>query len=623
MLESVKSQAGTDIEANAALCAQLNEAWDALQIQTNEPLLTFDLVSDVHLRDDDSSRASNFIKGLQDIAENHPESDAFVSVGDNISFGSDNNSRGQYFDLIEEYIPSVPNKIMVLGNHDVRKNDSSSSNGFSSNYDVAYEAYMEDNAVYRDDPESDKIYFDKWVNGYHFIALNTEEGLKDMISMSDEQLTWLEEKLSEGLDESGNRIPGGADPEKPVFVVVHQALNDTHQRANDYGGFGEQDAQVKEILSRHPQAVVLSGHIHNGLGVATIMDREYGTLVDVPSYNENQFGVTDDGTGYQVDVYADRIHFRARNYMTGTWLPQYDVILAAPSLAAVTAEASDLADSSDGSGYTSESWDAFTAALSSAENLMGLNNEGMRLEAFEAAVGLDTALGGLTANVDKAALQTLYEELSTKAEADYTPSSWAAFKDALDKAKEVLDSADASQDDVDNAVTALEAAENALTERADTTDLEALYHESENIKNENYTEESWDAFQAALKAAYAVLNDPEASDKDVSDALQALTDARAALKIQPEDPEDPEDPDKPNDPDDSKDPSDPSNPSDPSDPANPGTPSGTDDNSAPSGADKDGSVPKTGDVTSALPALILLVCVSGAGAVTCLSRKKK
>lgn len=687
VLESVKSQAGTDIEANAALCAQLNEAWDALQAQTNEPLLTFDVISDVHLRDDDSSRASNFIKGLQDIAENHPESDAFVSVGDNISFGSDNNSRGQYFDLVEEYIPSVPNKIMVLGNHDVRKNDSSSSNGFSSNYDVAYEAYMEDNAVYRDDPESDKIYFDKWVNGYHFIALNTEEGLKDMISMSNEQLTWLEEKLSEGLDESGNRVPDAADPEKPVFIVVHQALNDTHQRANDYGGFGEQDEQVKEILSRHPQAVVLSGHIHNGFGVATIMDREYGTLVDIPSYNENQFGVTDDGTGYQVDVYADRIHFRARNYMTGTWLPQYDVILATPSLAAVTAEASDLADSSDGSGYTAESWDAFTAALSSAEELMGLNNEGMRLEAFETAVDLDTALDGLTeqttGEVSKATLeyflnkakgyvedgtvsglvesvQQMFDDAIAKGEAvmadknasreevldaaadlmfaihalnmkaadktdlemavelaemidlsEYVEAGQQEFTDALAAAKDVLNDGSAMQDDADSAWDRLVAAMDALRFKADKSVLEDLISRVEGLDLTGYTTESAEAFRAAFAAANELLADESLtseSQEKVDSAVSALQAAYDNLeKTQDADKEDPDvqDPDDPKVPDTSVDPNG----------------SSDTDGKAPSADSKD--APKTGDMTTSLPALILLVCVSGAGTAACLSRRKK
>lgn len=700
VLESVKSQTGSDIETNAALCTQLSEAWDTLQTQTNEPLLTFDLVSDVHLRDSDSSRASNFIKGLQDIAENHPESDAFVSVGDNTSFGSDNNSRGQYFDLIEDYISFIPNKVVVLGNHDVRKNDSSSSNGFSSNYDVAYKAYMEDNAIYRDDPESDKIYFDKWINGYHFIALNTEEGLKDMISMSDEQLTWLDEKLSEGLDENGNRTAGAADPEKPVFVVVHQALNDTHPRANDYGGFGEQDKQVKEILSRHPQAVVLSGHIHNGFGVATIMDREYGTLVDVPSYNENQFGVTDNGTGYQVDVYADRIHFRARNYMTSTWLPQYDIILATPSLASVTAEASDIASSSDGSGYPADNWNAFTAALSSAENLMGLNNEGMRLEAFEAAVNLDTALDGLaeqpTGEVSKATLeyflnkakgyvedgtvsglvesvQQMFDDAISKGEAvmadkdatreevldaaadlmfaihalnmkaadktdlemavelaemidlsDYVEAGQQEFTDALAAAKDVLNDGSAMQDDADNAWDRLVAAMDALRFKADKSVLEDLISKVEGLDLTGYTTESAEAFRAAFAAANEILADDSLtreSQEKVDSAVSTLQAAYDNLE-KTQDDADKEDPDT-QDPDNSKAPDTSGDPDGSSDAADktPSTGTSTDSKDAASAGSKD--APKTGDMTTSLPALMLLVCVSGTGAAACLSRRKK
>lgn len=696
VLENVRSQAGgSDIETNAALCAQLDEAWAALQEGDNEPVLTFDLVSDVHLRDSDSSRASNFIAGLQDIAANHPESDALVNLGDNISFGSDNNSRGQYFDIIEEYASQIPNKIMVLGNHDVRKNDSSSSNGFSSNYDVAYKAYMEDNAVYRDDPDSDKIYFDKWVNGYHFIALNTEEGLKDSIYMSDEQLTWLDEKLGEAEDGTA----GAADPEKPVFVIVHQALDDTHQRANAYGGFGDQDAQVKEILSRHPQAVVLSGHIHNGFGVATTMDREYGTLIDVPSYNETEYGVTDNGTGYQVDVYADRIHFRARNYITHTWLPQYDIILSMPSLPAVTAEAAEKAEDGMGS-YTEETWNVFTGALSEALELMDSANESMRLEVLEAAVDLDTAMDGLetvsTGEVSKATLeyflnkakgyvedgtvsglvesvQQMFDDAISKGEAvmadkdatreevldaaadlmfaihalnmkaadktdlemavelaemidlsDYVEAGQQEFTDALAAAKDVLNDGSAMQDDADNAWDHLVAAMDALRFKADKSVLEDLISKVEGLDLTGYTTESTEAFRAAFAAANEILADESLtreSQEKVDSAVSTLQAAYDNLE-KTQDDTDKEDPDT-QDPDNSKAPDTSGDPDGSSDAADktPSTGTSTDSKDAASAGSKD--APKTGDMTTSLPALMLLVCVSGTGAAACLSRRKK
>ena len=595
VLESVKPQAeSADVETAAVLSAQLDAAYDTLQAEAAEPVLSFDLLSDVHLRDSDSSRAANFIAGLQDIAANHSDSDALVTLGDNVSFGSDNNSRTQYFDLVEQYASQIPNKLMILGNHDVRKNDSSSSNGFSSNYEVAYKAYMEDNKIYRDDPESTNIYFDKWINGCHFIALNTEEGLKDSIYMSDAQLEWFEEKLGESEDGTAN----AADPEKPVFVLVHQALNDTHQRANAYGGFGDQDAQVKEILSKYPQAIVLSGHIHNGFGVSTTMDRDYGTLIDVPSYNETEYGVTENGTGYQVDVYADRIHFRARNYITHTWMPQYDIILSAPSLPAVTSEGESLTNT----GYTEDSWSRFTEALTAAQSLMDTNNESMRLEVLEASIDLEAAIDGLqTANVDKSSLEALYNQYKDLDKTGYIKDTWETFTEALNVAETVPNDAEAAQEQVDAAEEALQAAvdglrvsktmleyflnqaklhvengdtadvvesikqlfdeaiaegdavmakENATKEEVtnattklmlaiqaldmkagDKTDLEMALELAEMIDLDKYIEAGQDAFLEAKEAAETIIADADAMQADIDDAWTTLTETMSALRL--------------------------------------------------------------------------------------------
>lgn len=461
-LENIAAQANTvDESAAAALCTELENAYAALQASAKKPLLSFDVLSDVHLRDSNPSRAESFIAGLKDISQNHAGSDALVTLGDNISFGSDNNSRPQYFDLIEQYASQIPNKVITLGNHDVRKNDSSSSTGFSSNYEVAYKAYMEDNRIYRDDPDSKNIYFDKWINGYHFIALNTEDGLKDCIDMSEAQLTWFDQKLGE--DENGTA--NAADPAKPVFVAVHQALNDTHPRANAYGGFTKDETlmnRVREILEKHPQAIVMSGHIHNGLGITTTIDRSYGTMIDVPSYNETENGITDAGTGYQVDVYADRIHFRARNYVTSTWLPEYDLLLSAPSLPATIKTAGEKTETD----YTPESWNAFTEALTSAQQLLNSTNENARLDVFAAAQDLNTDMNALKpiVKVDKTELQALYDLHKEKKESDYTAETWEVFETALNGALDVLNNDNATQDDVNTAYKALE---NAVTQLKD------------------------------------------------------------------------------------------------------------------------------------------------------------
>ena len=483
-LERIKGQAANaDEDTAAALCAELENAYALLQDSAKKPLLTFDVLADVHLRDSDSSRAAKFTAGLKDIAANHADSDALVTLGDNISFGSDNNSRTQYFDLIEQYAGQIPNKLIALGNHDVRKNDSSSSTGFSSNYAVAYEAYMRDNKKYRDDPDSDKVYFDKWINGYHFIVLNTEDGLKDCIDMSEEQLVWFEQKLGEGE----NGAAGTADPEKPVFVAVHQALNDTHPRANAYGGFTKEEElmnRVREILSGYPQAVVMSGHIHNGFGIATTMDKTYGTMIDCPSFNESENGITESGTGYQVNVYADRIHFRARNYVTATWMPEFDLILSVPSLPSVTAEAGDKVETD----YTAESWGTFSGFLSNAKALLNSANESARLEVFAAAQKLKTAMAGL--KVDMSELQTVYDKYAGELKEDYTPESWIEFEAAKEAAETVLknEGGTVTPKDVADAAAALEEAAKKLIKAEQPTEPESSTEATEPSEPESSTE---------------------------------------------------------------------------------------------------------------------------------------
>ena len=74
---------------------------------------------------------------------------------------------------------------MVLGNHDVR--------WLEGGYEEAYNCFMKHTQM----PHA---YYDKWICGYHFIFLSTEEALKDEGRITKGQLTWLKDKLR-GVDE--------------------------------------------------------------------------------------------------------------------------------------------------------------------------------------------------------------------------------------------------------------------------------------------------------------------------------------------------------------------------------------------------------------------------------------
>lgn len=280
------------------------------------PELKFFTVSDMHLKAEGDSRTSDYIAGLKDMKQIDPDANAFITTGDNTGSGTAAQVNLFYQTMAQHKPVSNEGMIINLGNHEVRDgsdiwtNDPAKPTPY---YETAKGMYLDKNRDYMPD-NGGKVYYDKWINGYHFISLNTEKGLKDSTWLSPAQLIWLEEKLAEN-----------ASPDKPIFLINHQSLNDTHWRSNILNGFGTEDAQVKEILTRYPQVVMLTGHIHNGFGVAEAVDREFGTLVEIPSYSESENGVKDNGTGYYVMVFSDEIIFRARNFKTSTWLPEYNI----------------------------------------------------------------------------------------------------------------------------------------------------------------------------------------------------------------------------------------------------------------------------------------------------------
>lgn len=84
---------------------------------------------------------------------------------------------------------------------------------------------------------------------------------------------------------------------------------------------------------------------------------------------------------------------------------------------------------------------------------------------------------------------------------------------------------------------------------ADKVALEKAIEKAEAIKKGNYTDESWNALQKAIKEAKVVLEDNKATQEQIEKQVKALEDAIKALKTKPEpgkpNPEKPENPDKP------------------------------------------------------------------------------
>ncbi|WP_395023490.1 family 20 glycosylhydrolase, partial [Robinsoniella sp. RHS] len=190
--------------------------------------------------------------------------------------------------------------------------------------------------------------------------------------------------------------------------------------------------------------------------------------------------------------------------------------------------------------YTQESWNAFKAAYDKAMGIMN-NPDSTEAEIAEAVTGLQNAVKNLAVKpiVDKSALQKLYDDNKQKVQGEYTDESFRVFKDALAKAKNVLDNPKASQEEVNKAASDLQNALAALKKKdpqpvVNKTALQNLYQTCKNLKASDYTSTSWKKFSGALASAAKVLSDPKAVQTTVDQAYKALNTARNELvKVKP------------------------------------------------------------------------------------------
>ncbi|WP_406242683.1 S-layer homology domain-containing protein [Tissierella carlieri] len=151
--------------------------------------------------------------------------------------------------------------------------------------------------------------------------------------------------------------------------------------------------------------------------------------------------------------------------------------------------------------------------------------------------------------VNKRKLAEAIAEARRKNEEDYTEESWKPFEVALDIAIEVNEDNEATQREINQALSELNARMNGLVKRegenpdpepieVDKTALIAAINRAEEKNEEDYTPETWGPFIEALEAAIIVRDNPEATQREVNDALYELNDKRDALvEEEPSNPE--------------------------------------------------------------------------------------
>ena len=179
--------------------------------------------------------------------------------------------------------------------------------------------------------------------------------------------------------------------------------------------------------------------------------------------------------------------------------------------------------------FTPESYAEFAEVLENVKEIANDPNatQAQVSEAYDALI--NAIFNILVERADTSALEALIANAEAREEEAYTTDTWEALSEALASAKTVADNANASQAEVDAAAETLQAALDALVERADTSALEALIADAEAREEEAYVTDTWEALSEALASAKTVAGNVNAPQEEVDAAAETLQAALDAL----------------------------------------------------------------------------------------------
>ncbi len=263
----------------------------------------------------------NLRNSLKDAKRNISPVDAFITVGDTTSRGSEANW-AMTVDCFSKVPDAAKNIILTIGNHDCWHDDGfdSAINNYYKNFETICKRKL------------DKPYFSYILNGYHFVFLGNDCDSGCEASIGEEQMKWFEEDMEKA-----------GKSKKPIFVFCHQSLNQKHGLPRTWdrnedpnadpwdGGLGKNSDAVEEILKKHKNVYYFSGHSHMGIGGEKIQKSDgYSTfekeenlrLINLPSLScGNHHGEDRSmGVGVQLEVYTDKVVIRPRNTKKRKWL---------------------------------------------------------------------------------------------------------------------------------------------------------------------------------------------------------------------------------------------------------------------------------------------------------------
>ncbi|CAN7534060.1 metallophosphoesterase [Paenibacillus sp. LjRoot153] len=288
----------------------------------NSPLLRFSVVSDIHIQYWDTQAQSKLGAALDDLNQLIPSLDALVINGD-LGDGR-SNDYSMLTSILQKH--PLPNQIcFTIGNHDYYKAYYNASGDWSPSTFPNGESDSASMERFLSFTKMTSVYYDRWIQGYHFIFLGSEQYRQSNPNNNEDawlslaQLKWLQSQLQDNYIKH-----------KPLFVFLHQPLQGTVSGSLSRGIV--QHNELKQLLSQYPEVILFTGHTHWELQLTSTLIRDVFTMVNSSSvsypYDSNdQLIQGNRSEGLVIVVYADRIHVRGRDFYNQAWIPEADYLV--------------------------------------------------------------------------------------------------------------------------------------------------------------------------------------------------------------------------------------------------------------------------------------------------------
>lgn len=280
-----------------------------------EPLLSFFILSDLHINGGVSYPSEHLKKALDDIKSFGPKAEALIITGDLTESGTESDYK-ELRSILNKY--KLPPVYVNMGNHDYYNVWIDQSGAFNKDSFPNGKTDAESRETFLKFFNLKKPYYDVKVKGYRFLLLSQETYRQEKPEVdegawySDEQLQWFRTTMAESKDG------------KPVFVMIHQPLPAAGQDGGSHRLIPAR--KFRDILKPYLNVFVFSGHthqdFHNGAphylketfhwftnsSTARVLNKAYN--LD----NENA------AQGLYVQVFADKVILRGREFSNRTWI---------------------------------------------------------------------------------------------------------------------------------------------------------------------------------------------------------------------------------------------------------------------------------------------------------------